>query len=355
MHKILHVFSDSPYAVKFIEFINGRFNSEDHLFIVLISNPDSSYLVKYKQYSNCHITYSKNIGFNYFRSFKEARKVIIHQLNKPLMFAFFIIFYRSVFKKSVWVLWGGDVYFSDIKSGSLKDRLIELYRMYLIPKFQTIVSYIKGDYCVVKERYGSTANYLKADYPSSMNVESLAKLKTESSNSRKVIIVGNSADPSNQHLDILETLSRFKDEDIIIRPILSYGGGLDYIDEVVNYGHSLFNDKFQPVLNYMDFDAYLDLISSSDVCVFNHKRQQGLGNQKVFLALKKKLYINAITTPYTYFLKLGVKVNSVDSISSLSFDEFIYQSDDDAIKNREIALAELDEANIEDSWREVFK
>lgn len=108
------------------------------------------------------------------------------------------------------------------------------------------------------------------------------------------ILAGNSADPNNNHLEIFEILSKFSNSDIHIYVILSYGGGLQYINEVKLKGRSLFKDKITFIDDYMSKDEYFDFLKNVDICVFNHYHQQGLGNINLLLCIYKKYISNLL-------------------------------------------------------------
>ncbi len=356
MNSYLHIFSDAPYTHKFIHFIKEYFDEKEHCFIILYSNENSKFLAFYKTQENCTLTKSKNIYLDNKAVFKEASQILIHQLNKPIMMATLSLFYPSVFKKMVWVIWGGDVYFYKYKTNSLKDNLLELLRKYTIKRFPVIVSYIKGDYEKVVEIYHSNAKYIKAWYPSPIDVEMIKKVTLREKRDNIIrITVGNSADPSNDHIEAFNMLEKYKNEDIEVSVVLSYGGGKEYIEQVIQRGKELFADKFKPILEYMSFENYLDFINQSDICLLNHKRQQGLGNQLVFFILKKKVFISETTTPFKYYKENGVDIYSTESLVDMSFEDFVFQSKENKRENRNLLLQEFNEKIIANAWTKVFR
>jgi len=355
---ILHIFSDAPYTKKFIEFINKDFDKSEHNFIVLCINDKSKYLEFYNSQDNCIITKDKNIYFNYKEDFINASKIIIHQLNKPVMMLSILLFAPKLFQKMIWIIWGGDVYFYKYKSNSIKDNLLEYLRKITIPKIPVIASYIKGDYDKVVEVYKTDARYIKAKYPSPINIKDIKNkviVKKDILDNPIIIIVGNSADPSNEHINTYNLLAKFKDENIKVISILSYGGTKSYIDEVIDVGRSIFKENFEAVIDYMDFKSYLSFLNNSDICLFNHKRQQGLGNQIVFFALHKKVFISDSTTPFRYYKDLGIDIYSAESIQNINFNEFIYQSESNKDMNRKLILEDRSDSVIKKEWKEVFR
>lgn len=72
-YNIVHIFSDSIYAVNFIEFIEKHFDIEEHYFIVLVSK-ESKFLEKYKKYKYCSVTENKSFYFEYKQRLKKVIK-----------------------------------------------------------------------------------------------------------------------------------------------------------------------------------------------------------------------------------------------------------------------------------------
>ena len=355
MSKYLHIFSDAPYTHKFINFVKESFNGDEHYFIILCNNPKSKFIDFYKSQDNCRVTSSKNIYFKHKNKFHEASKVLIHQLNKPVMMASLLMFYPSSFQKMIWIIWGGDVYFYKYKTNSLKDNLLELLRNIIIKKIPRIVSYIKGDYDKVIEVYNTDAEYIKAWYPSPIDVDMIAKLPIKEKKDNTIrVVVGNSADPSNEHIKAFKLLEKFQAEDIEVHVVLSYGGSKTYIDSVIEEGKRIFSNKFKPILEYISFENYLDFINSSDICMLNHKRQQGLGNQLVFFILKKKVFISNATTPFQYYKNNGIDIYSTESLSDVKFENFVFQREENKNKNRELILNDNDIISLRNDWNRVF-
>lgn len=43
-----------------------------------------------------------------------------------------------------------------------------------------------------------------------------------------------------------------------------------------------------PIVDFMDFNEYINFLSTIDIAIFNHKRQQGMGNIITLLGMGKK-------------------------------------------------------------------
>ena len=56
----------------------------------------------------------------------------------------------------------------------------------------------------------------------------------------------------------------------------------------------------------MPFERYIELLSDIDIAVFNHNRQQGLGNTTTLLGLGKKVYLRSDTTTWKTLIGMGL-------------------------------------------------
>lgn len=199
-------------------------------------------------------------------------------------------------------MWGGDFYFPE-KQGGFKKKVIR--------KMGHFVTYIKGDYEQVQKWYGAKGKYHECFmYPSNLYKEYDIKSKEHKTIN---IQLGNSADPTNNHIDVLEKLRVYKDEDIKIYAPLSYGNQ-GYAQSVILKGKELFGRKFIALTEFMVFDQYLEFLADIDIAIFAHKRQQAMGNTITLLGLGKKVYMRSDITPWKLFDGIGVKVFDVGNI-----------------------------------------
>lgn len=138
------------------------------------------------------------------------------------------------------------------------------------------------------------------------------------------ILVGNSADSMNNHLDAFEYIYKnkwYKEYDIICP--LSYAGTKQYIDIVNNQGSKYFGSHYKPLLGYLPFDEYSRLVSTPKIAIYFHERQQASDN--VFLQLWNGavVFMSETSLMYQYLREAGFyiysmqkdfgKVTSIDS------------------------------------------
>lgn len=332
---ILHLMNNEKFIASYIEFVKEYFDFEEHFFIIV--DDVSKDVVKLPKYKNVFIlNRSYDSRFNYFKYSKvikpyanRAKKIILHALfsdNKN----FFLYFNQHLLSKSYWVMWGGDLYVYNKPRTRFRDKLRHYIRMQIYSKMGHFITYIKGDYELAQKWYGAKGEYHECFmYPSNLYKEYDIKPKKRDTIN---IQLGNSADPTNNHLEVLERLKVYKDEDIKIFTPLSYGDQ-EHAQKVIAYGKELFSDKFIPLTKFMPFEKYLEFLSEIDIAIFAHKRQQAMGNTITLLGLGKKVYMRSDISPWELFKNIDVKVFDVEDIEIDLIDETTKKENQEKIKN----------------------
>ncbi len=129
------------------------------------------------------------------------------------------------------------------------------------------------------------------------------------------VLIGNSATPSNNHLEAFELLAgRDLGGRRVVVP-LNYGDP-DYRDAVVARGKQLFGDAFLPIVERMPLDEYNELVSGCDVMIMNHRRQQALGNVGTALNTGATLYLDEVNPVYEFFRQSGASVRPTSELQS---------------------------------------
>jgi hypothetical protein len=299
---IMHIAPLDKFIPPFIQFVNSNFDNVKHRFFVLKTIKKQEQYQLPKNINNLYLItgYFKNV-FAFFRYLYQSEKIIIHGLfSRALVLLLFL--QPWLLKKCYWVMWGGDFYFPE-KQSWLKKQVIK--------RMGHFITYIKGDYELVQKWYGANGEYHECFmYSSNLYKEYNIKPKEHDTIN---IQLGNSADPTNNHIEVLQSLVRFKDENIQIFVPLSYGNK-DYAEEVITYGKELFGDKFVALTEFMPFETYLEFLSEIDIAIFAHKRQQAMGNTITLLGLGKKVYLDSKTVQFDFFKKHDVEIFDVNDI-----------------------------------------
>lgn len=102
------------------------------------------------------------------------------------------------------------------------------------------------------------------------------------------ILVGNSGDRSNRHIEALRELrARFGAEISLIVPLGYPAHNERYVAEVRAAAHTLFRPAQVTLLTErLDFDAYADLLCRCDLGYFLFQRQQGIGTLGMMIQLR---------------------------------------------------------------------
>ena len=115
------------------------------------------------------------------------------------------------------------------------------------------------------------------------------------------LLLGNSGDPTNNHIEALRYLDKVKFKGEIICA-LSYGGTKRYVDRVIELGMKFFGSRFIALKTFMPLNEYQDTINSCGIIWMNHKRQQAAGNLLVSF-LSNKIIIMDHENPLQHTFK----------------------------------------------------
>jgi hypothetical protein len=146
------------------------------------------------------------------------------------------------------------------------------------------------------------------------------------------ILLGNSADPSNNHIEVFNKLTNYKDSDIKVYTPLSYGNK-KYAQNIINQGKKLLGDKFVPITDFMPKEEYLTLLAKIDIAVFNHNRQQAMGNIITLLGLGKTVYLKQDISSAILLKNHGIKTFDLQMFKLEVADSKIIKTNIDKVKD----------------------
>lgn len=314
--KILHLGPCDKFIPPFIGFIKDNFDFNDHLFLLTNSMSENEIV----NHSNVKLSgKSKLSKVKHYtlviKKMNQADKIILHSLF-DIRIIQILFFSPWLLKKCYWVMWGADLYTYQLSERNKSWYKKELFRRPVIKNIGHLVTYIKGDVDLARKWYGAKGEYHECLMYLSNIYKTLDVPDTQSDTIN--IQIGNSADPSNNHIEILDKMLPFKDKNIRIYAPLSYGDKA-HAKQVISIGKELFGDKFIALTDFMPFEQYLKFLGSIDIAIFNHKRQQAMGNTITLLGLGKTVFIRSDTTQWRFFKDKNIKV--YDSIKLESLDK----------------------------------
>ncbi|NVO08369.1 MAG: TDP-N-acetylfucosamine:lipid II N-acetylfucosaminyltransferase [Bacteroidales bacterium] len=342
--------SENYYHISFIKFIERNFSTKQHHFVFRSKNTKRS---NYKETTSIKEKPNFISLILFIPQLFRAKRIYIHYLPYGISLPFWVIF-SLLSKKLVWIFWGGDIYIYNEKNNNLKTRFYELCRKIIIRRLGNIAGFLTEDFNLIKKIYKTDAAYTKTIYPLPINFTELSQGENVSKGKTIKILAGNSADPSNNHFELLHILERFKDEDIQVICPLSYGRDAAYSLRVNDEGFRVLGEKFKPLLHLLPPTEYSKILQEVDIAIMNHQRQQGLGNLISILWLGKKVFVRSDTTTFSYFKSEGIAVWDTLDIKNQSFESFILMNPNDAIKNKTLVLNVFSEHHYIELWSNVF-
>lgn len=327
-YQYVHIFPNEKFISAFIETLAFHFNIEEHYFIYLEGKNIRELPIELRE-NNLIISSFREFFIKkkiIYEKFRVSDKIFIHGLYK-WYFILFLNFKKDILFKSYWMIWGSDLYQYQNKSISVKIKTY--FRKRIIQKISNFITYIYGDYNLAQQWYNAKGVYHECFmYPSNLYKKYNIKPKELSTINLQI---GNSADPSNNHIEVLKQIIKYKDENIKIFTALSYGDK-EYTKDIIEQGKEFFEDKFIPLTEFMPFEKYLEFLSEIDIAIFAHKRQQAMGNIIILLGLGKKVYMRSDITPWQLFQNIGVKVFDVEKIELDLIDEQTKKENQQKIK-----------------------
>lgn len=340
---VLHLFGwDEKFFLPFRDFIHQYFADERHQFIIygdvtsrdVPASPDTNVMPRI----------FKNI-VALTNAMNKADKIIIHGLFNNHLF-YLLAMQPWLLKKCYWVIWGGDLYIHNAPVKDWRWKKNEFLRHFIVKRIGHFVTYIKGDFELAQKWYGAQGEYHHClMYPSNLYKEFILPPKQGRTT---CILVGNSSDPSNNHAEIFEKLTPYERENIRIVCPLSYGPA-DNAERIAKLGKELFGDKFTPLLDFMPFEEYRELLGQIDIAVFAHKRQQAMGNTITLLGLGKKVFMRSDVTSWAMLDELGVKVFDVRNLDLIPMENDLRKDNKMRVESHfsDVALAK--------QLREIFE
>lgn len=168
--------------------------------------------------------------------------------------------------KAIWVIWGGDLYMP-IKSGRLLKEEVEC--------LSGVVAWRDGDYDIFRDHYGEVER-VSFRYYNAFDYEQVTPPKEK----EKLIIVGNSGDPSNEHVSVLEVLSKKQDiKDYRIVMPVSYSAPSGYVAMLRECAEKLgLADRVDFLESMLPPEEYFEILGKAEITIMAHNRQQAGGN-----------------------------------------------------------------------------
>lgn len=334
--RYVHLMFNDKFNKSFVEFINNNYESKEHLFLckklfngTVYPFPEGANVIKIKDDDYKKLDLSN----------PNVEKIIAHSLfDEEIVNTLYSN--KELLSKTYWMIWGGDLY--NAKSSEKHDFVRQHVHGY--------VTDVDGDSDFAKQKYNSDAVVYNAGYTFPITKDMLANCK-RIDKSYVQIQINNSCDEST--LEMLDILSKFKDEDIKITTILSYGN-LEFKDLIIEKGKEIFKEKFEYLTELIPFQDYANHLAQNDVLILNQNRQQGLGNTFASLALGTKVFIKSDITTFKHLNEKDTVIFDTNKIKDYNFEEFINYAADVKCANIENSQKFFEDSYLKSLWDKVF-
>jgi|WetSurSiteA1Bulk_404760.scaffolds.fasta_scaffold01443_4 dTDP-N-acetylfucosamine:lipid II N-acetylfucosaminyltransferase len=351
---IVHIFTQiSDYSTEFIRMLTEEFDTSGHV-VVFRSKAREKELRGIYNIKMLYLECRKDFLTHMPPLIRSADKLIFHSF--PVSRSLFFWYrYRSYMNIAVWSVWGQDAYWFRYCKKNLRNLLYELLRSNLIRRLDKVVCPIKNDYEYIRTRYKTRATYVYSMYPIPTDFSALRLLRKKGRESKTVNIqLGNSANPTNNTLEVIRFLSKYKGAGFRVFCPLSYGDK-EYTVKVIEWGRRELGDSFVPMTSFLNRKEYADFIANMDVLIMNHQRQQGLGNIFSYLFLGKKVYIRNDNSAFSFFEEHGIKVFDTQALlSGGDIDQIIDLNEEVALTNMKKTEELISMEKIIPGWKEVL-
>lgn len=161
-------------------------------------------------------------------------------------------------------------------------------------------------------------------------------------------LLGNAADPSDNHVVDLEKLKSHPGKTIKIYSPLWYGIQ-EHAHKASVYGETHFGEQLIALRAFMSFNKHTEFLSPIDIAIFNQKRQQGMEKITTLLGVGKKAHLRKDVTTWKFQNALGFTVFDVELFDLSKIDKNISN------ENLTIARIYFSEANLVKQLNGIFQ
>ena len=245
------------------------------------------------------------------------------------------LFSKKVLQKTYLQFWGGDMYV--FRKHTFKIAAKKYFVNICVKNCAGVINLVSSEREEFKKFFPYDKKFFASPVPGGPKSDELNKKYRDLSmlhenKGQRRIVIGNSATVSNRHLDLFEKLKKIDWKDVKIYCPLTYGD-MNYRDMVIEKGAEFFGENFHPLIKQMEYEEYMSFLMTCSVGIYNHNRQQGLGNISMLLNMGKKVYVPQNGFAWKHYTSYGYKLNNVDDLSTQTLEQIFKWTDDDRQKN----------------------
>lgn len=331
---ILHLITPSSRMMKtYVDAIQQAFSSDEHLFYTTRHVPKSEESF-FDADNMLHMDGRSRLEkIEHFKNRCRSADVIVwHGFLFPFRMMLYLYANRWILKKSVWVMWGIDLYNWKVPSCTPKALFMNHVNATCRKKVRAAVALLDPDKEVYEEMFRGGAPCYVAPYPISVRSFEMMEARRGArarKNGRINIQIGNNAHSFNNHHRVLDDLISLDQNSVHYYFPLSYGGAedwngnkADYRDRLIERAVDVYGERAHFLRRMMSQDEYTNYLWGIDIAIFDADRQNALGNILKLLYMGSKVFLSPESPLYGFFLSKGVTVHSARDISHMSKEEF---------------------------------
>lgn len=214
-----------------------------------------------------------------------------------------------------------------------------------IDKIKNIIVLMPNDAVELQTEYGVNANFFHINYVDPI----FTKQTTFEFNKGNFILLGNSAEFTNNHIDALDLISlQALGHRKLLIP-LSYGDAIQ-AESVDKYAKQKLGTQAVSLRDFISFDDYVKLISQCEIAIMPHIRQQAIGNIVKLLLQGTHIYFHPASSVYQFLNEKGFAVSTLQELTKIEG-----LSEQQKVQNQQLAFQYFGAEAIHEKVRELIR
>lgn len=323
--KVTHIFvlCIEHHVIPYIKFIKEELNDPCFQTNIIVYSKQPTEQLSCLEDHQVKITPNRHDIVTTIKSAKDSHKVIIHGFYDSVIFLKLLFSHKPLTFVS-WAMWGADVYFTPPKG--IRGAIINYCRKKVIPRIGNKLG-LRCDYTWLFQQLNvkDQGEFKEIGFPAwfyqDKEITLSPKINNINHNSKPSALIGNSADPTNNFIQLIDQLKHstlFKKYTFV----LNYGGSARYINEIKQHAlANLANCELIFLTDKLAYQEYIELMACHDALIYNHDRQQGVGSLNIAFELGLAVFIPKENPMTSNYLNWNVKIFTTESISALTADD----------------------------------
>jgi hypothetical protein len=380
----IHIAHDDKF-IDYIIDITKKLNGTKNKFIIYQETPQPIKFIRNVDSVSILDINSKELSEIFAcKTYPETVNIYIHFLN-PLLYRLILTTPEHI--NLVWCFWGEDAFalpklrnrfLSKMTKSILDSDKIEnnnytftkylnpkeIYRYYyrlfknykqrkkyenlvnsVIRRFNYFAHYIKEDYNIIRTKYPLKATFINFSY---MSIEAAFNFQLPEKLSKgNNILLGNSANPTNNHLDAIDVISKELTitEINIYCPINYSVTSKKYKKKVLKLGSMKLGKQFCPILNFLNKTEYYNILDDCSFAIMPQYRSQAWGNIMVLLWIGNAVFLSNKSSLFNLLKNnYQIKIFSIEKdIHLINKPKDSILSNDDIKENRKKLVKHIGE------------